>query len=303
MSSVLVTGASGFIGQHTLQKLIVEFEQVHAIYRSEKPELKFDKLVWHQLDLFDTKRVEQLLELTKPTHLLHLAWYLEPGKYGNSPLNLNWVVSSLQLIQLFSKLGGKRVVCAGTCFEYEMENGFLSEERTPRVPDQFYGICKKNLSDTLINYSNLNELSLAWGHVFYVYGPHEYPQRLVASVIRSLIMNKTAKCSSGEQLKDYLHVRDVADAFVSILKSDVKGRINIGSGSAISVRDLVLKIGNIMNKNHLIDLGAFPDREGEPPIVMADIRRLKNEVDWTPKINHDNGLKETIDWWNMNYDQ
>lgn len=303
MKSVFVTGASGFIGRHTLQRLSAESDQVHAVYRSQKPDIDIENLTWHQLDVLDAAGVEELLKQTSPSHLLHLAWYLEPGKYGNSPINMEWVESGLHLVRLFSELGGKRVVCAGTCFEYELDYGFLSENRTPRVPNQFYGLSKKNLSETLAGYAELTGLSFAWGHVFYVYGPHEYPQRLVASVIRSLLMDKPAKCSSGEQMKDYLHVQDVADAFVSLLMSDVTGRVNIGSGKAVPVKDLVLKIGEILDKSDQIELGAFPDREGEPPVVMADVRRLTEEVGWTPEFDLENGIKDTIEWWEADFQQ
>lgn len=297
MSSVLVTGATGFIGRQTIDKLCNEYDHVYAVYRSNALSANRKNLTWHKADLLSTDHIKNLFEAINPTHLLHFAWYAEHGKYGHSELNIDWLSASLRLIREFREAGGKRVVCAGTCFEYDLDYGFLSEYRTPLSPELIYGVSKKSLYEMVASYSALTGLSSAWGRVFYLFGPHETPGRLVASVIRSLIHDKPAKCSAGDQKKDFLHVKDVADAFVNLLNSDIEGPVNIGSGHAVSVKDLVLEIADIMGKKRLVEIGALPSRENEKPLIVADNRRLLNELAWTPGFNLNEGLMHTINWW------
>ena len=299
MKNVLVTGASGFIGRHTLKYLLPEFDEVHGIYNNRQ--LKEIKDVqWHKANILDDDSREKILETVKPTHLLHLAWYAEPGKYAHSLLNIDWLKASLNLIKNFKNHGGQRVVCAGTCFEYDFSYGFCSEYDTPKNPGTIYGVCKNSLHDILRHYSQQTGLSTAWGRIFYLYGPHEYPGRLISSVVMSLLKDEYAPCSEGHQKKDFLHVDDVAGAFVSLLNSDVEGPVNIGSGMPVAVKDLVMEIGRSLGKENLIQLGARPTPESEPPIVLADDRRLRREVQWAPKYNLQSGLEDTISWWQKN---
>jgi nucleoside-diphosphate-sugar epimerase len=102
------------------------------------------------------------------------------------------------------------------------------------------------------------------------------------------------------QLRDYMHVEDVANAFVDLLKSNVTGPVNIASGQLIAVKDIILTISNKLQKHNLIHLGAIPMREGEPHILLADTKRLNCEVNWRPKYSIESGIIQTIEWWQRN---
>ena len=300
MKVILVTGAPGFIGRHTLPYLTEEYERVHAVYNKNKLNT-ISNVQWHRADILNKEDQQSLLNAVKPTHLLHLAWYAKPGGYARSFINVEWLHKSLNLIRQFRERGGERVVCAGSCFEYSWKYGNCSEFITPRKPNTIYGICKNSLQELLHYYSEQSGLSSAWGRIFYLYGPNEYSSRLVASVILSLIKGQKAKSSLGEQQKDFLHVEDVARAFVMLLNSRVEGPVNIGSGVPRQVRDVVLTIGKLMNKTDQIQLGALPTPENEPPLILADNRRLRNEVQWKPEYDLEAGLKNTIHWWMNNH--
>ena len=101
----------------------------------------------------------------------------------------------------------------------------------------------------------------------------------------------------GKQIRDFLHVADVADAFVTLLDSEVKGNVNIGSGKPVSIKELVLQIGKNLGKENDIRLGALPARENEPPFIVADTGRLKKEVRWCQKYSLEEGIMDTIVWW------
>ena len=98
------------------------------------------------------------------------------------------------------------------------------------------------------------ELSSAWGRIFFLYAPHEYPQRLVSSVIRSLLKGEVARCSHGNQIRDFLYVQDVADGFIALLDSQVNGAVNIASGSPIALKEVIYQIAGKLNRENLIEL-------------------------------------------------
>ena len=293
MKRVLVTGASGFIGRHSLEPLIHSGFEVHAA-DLRLPAIPDLPVQWHRVDLLDESKIPQLLADVLPTHLLHFAWYAEPGKYWTSFENFRWVRASLNLIEQFHVHGGKRFVGAGTCAEYDWNYGYCSEGVTPLLPVSTYGICKHSLRLMLDAFSRVSDLNCAWGRVFFLYGPHEHPSRLVASVIHSLLDGRPALCSKGDQTRDFLHVSDVAGAFVALLESDVRGSVNIASGQPITIKDIVLKIARLIDREDLISLDALPARENEPPLLLADPRRLFDEVGWRPVYGIDDGLAETI---------
>jgi len=213
MKKVLVTGGNGFIGRHCLPLLLDQGYEVHIVDLTFVEEKNSD-VQWHKANLLDPGQVSRLMAQVQPTHLLHLAWYAVPGKFWTCVENFRWVQASLDLLQAFVSHGGHRVIMAGTCAEYDWKYGFCSEGMTPLLPATLYGACKHSLQVMMDAFSRQTGLSSAWGRVFFLYGPYEHSERLVSSVIRSVLKGDPALCSHGNQIRDFLHVEDVASAFV-----------------------------------------------------------------------------------------
>lgn len=296
MKKVIVTGASGFIGKHTIKTLRQQDFEVHAVYSQVQPQINA-MVKWYQANLLDVNQIKELFSTIKANYLLHFAWYAVPGKYWQAEENFLWVQSSLEVLRHFYQQGGQRVVMAGTCAEYDWKYGYCSELITPRQPNTAYGICKQALQEMLKSYSDINDLSSAWGSIFFPYGANEHPNRLVSSVIISLLKGKVAKCSHGNQIRDFIYVQDAADAFVALLESDVTGVVNIASGKPIAIKDMVYKIADKIGRSDLIELGAIATNPREPPLLVADISRLSKEVGWLPRFDWDRGLNQAIAWW------
>jgi nucleoside-diphosphate-sugar epimerase len=296
MKRVLVTGATGFIGRPCLPLLSAGDYEVHAA-SIDAPQKDSTATHWHRIDFLDTGQVADLVKEVRPSHLLHFAWYAVPGKYWTSPENVRWVQVSLSLLQAFALYGGQRAVMAGTCAEYNWNYGYCSESVTPLLPETLYGTCKHALQMVLNAFARQANLSAAWGRIFFLYGPHEHPDRLVPSVISSLLRGEPARCSHGDQIRDFLYVEDVAAAFVALLESEVSGAINIASGTPITLKEVIYSIADRLNRRDLIQLGAVPSPPNEPGLLVADVRRLREEVKWYPKYSLDEGLDQTIEWW------
>lgn len=293
---VLVTGASGFIGQHALAPLVARGYEVHAI-SNRRPAGADDGVEWHAADLLAPGGAQALLAELRPTHLLHLAWYVVPGKLITAPENFAWVTASMDLLRGFAEQGGKRATICGSGYEYDWSYGYCSEKLTPAVPNTVYGSCKQALNLLSQSFASQAGLSTAWGRVFFLYGPHEHPDRLVSSVIRSVLKKEPARCSHGRQIRDYLHVQDVADGLVALLDSPLEGPINVSAGEATTLREIVLTIGRLLERPDLIQLGAIPARANDTPLVVGDNTRIKTETGWAPRHDLESGLRQTIEWW------
>jgi len=296
MKRVLVTGATGFIGRHSLPGLIARGYDVHAVGRMRPADLP-PEVHWRQSDLMDWASLGEMMREVKPTHLLHFAWYAVPGKYWTSPENLRWIQASLALACAFVEQGARRMTVAGTCAEYDWSRGHCSEFTTPLAPAMLYGASKHALRVALEAYCREAGVSMSWGRIFHTYGPHEQPVRLVASVIGSLLRGEVARCSHGEQVRDFLYVEDLGDAFAALLDSSVEGPVNVASGSPVTVKEVV---GQIADKLHCADrlqLGALPTAPNDPPVLTADVTRLTSEVGWRPTYGLSEGLDRTIEWF------
>jgi nucleoside-diphosphate-sugar epimerase len=293
---VLVTGASGFIGWHCLMPLRERGFEVHAVARTLPADAQPD-VTWHRADLLEAGVAADIVERVRPTHLLHLAWFVTPGKVIASPLNYGWVAVSVDLLEAFVAAGGARAVMSGSAYEYDWAEGTCVEGTTPLVPDTVYGSCKAALYLLATSIARESDLSLAWVRPFFLYGPREHPDRLVASVARALLDGEPASTSHGRQRRDYLHVQDVADATVAVLDSTLVGPVNIGSGRAVELREIVTRIGALVGRPDLLRVGAIPARPNDVPLVVADTRRLSTELGWRPRFDLAAGLEATVAWW------
>jgi nucleoside-diphosphate-sugar epimerase len=291
-----MTGATGFIGRHCLEPLLEKGYEVHALTVDTTAGTPAG-IQWHPLDIFDNEGLARLVGKVKPECLLHLAWYTAHGLYWTSAENLRWCRATLELLRLFAANGGRRVTVAGTCAEYDWTQGLCQEGVTPESPRTLYGVCKKAMHDITMAFAAQEGISAAWGRVFFLYGPGEYKERLVPSVVRALLEGREAHCTHGKQVRDFLHVEDVARAFVSILASDVTGAVNIGSGEPLALRELMMTVAKAVGREDLVRLGARPVPPDEPPILTAQVDRLTNETEWRPRYSLGEGIETTVAWW------
>jgi nucleoside-diphosphate-sugar epimerase len=131
--------------------------------------------------------------------------------------------------------------------------------------------------------------------VFFLYGPGEHPARLVASVIERLLRGERAAVTHGTQVRDFLHVADVAGAFAALVsREEVQGAVNIASGVPVSLRELLVVLENRLGAHGLIGFGERPAPVDEPPVIVADVERLRDEAGFVPKLSLESGLDDAI---------
>jgi nucleoside-diphosphate-sugar epimerase len=292
--SVLVTGASGFLGRHVVRALVERGHEVHALSRDDRvPE---PGVTWHVVDVMDRKATDHIVGQVRPSHMVHAAWHTEPANYADSMDNLRWVEASLGILSSFLDHGGRRSVFVGSCFEYEWRDGALPES-TPRRPSTVYGACKAALGELIEGMARLRRLDAAWARPFFLYGPHEDPRRLASSIVISVLRGERARMSHGRQRRDYMFVGDVGDALAALLDSKVTGAVNIGTGEAVTLLDLARSLARQAGNEDLLAVGTIDPRPGEPDEIIADVSRLRHEVGWQPRYGDEVGIARTVDYW------
>ncbi|MDW9592866.1 NAD-dependent epimerase/dehydratase family protein [Sinorhizobium meliloti] len=297
MREVLLTGASGFLGRPIPKFLIDSGARVHTIGRTPWSG-RSDAVQFHKMDLLspDGDAFGRASEIGADT-LIHTAWCTEPGVYWNSIDNLRWMAASLQLVDAFLRGGGKRVVVVGTCAEYDWRYHTLVERETPLMPSTLYGQAKASLHKTLECYAKQHGISFAWAHVFFPYGPHEKRRRLLSDLIVNLLTGREMPVSEGRQIRDFLHVEDAAAAIAGLAESSVQGPVNIGSGDAKSLRDVIEIVAKETGRPELVRYGGRSPISNDPPSLAASVNRLRDEVGFLPRYGLELGLKSTVDWW------
>ena len=291
-----MTGATGFVGRQVLVPLLRRGYEVHAVSRHAAANLPAEITV-HAGDLLDHAGQRRLLERVRPSHLLHVAWYVEHGKYWDAPENELWLKATESLVESFCRMGGTRAIGVGTCVEYDPGCGLLVEGQTPERPTSVYANAKLAAGHNAAAIAAAHAVWFAWARIFFPFGPGEPGNRLVPHVISRLLQGEPAHCTHGRQIRDFLYVADVGDALAALLDSSVQGPVNIGSGVPTTIGDMAIRIGKALARPDLVILGAVEEAEGSPEKILASSIRLEQEVGWTPRYSLDQGLQLTIDWW------
>jgi nucleoside-diphosphate-sugar epimerase len=298
MSGVLVTGAGGFIGRHTLQPLLAAGFEVHALTSGEPPSGAPEGVHWHRGDLLEPGTSRVLLQQLQPSHLLHLAWFVEPPTHLTAAVNLDWVQASIGLLRAFGEVGGARALLTGTYAEYiPRPSVHCVEDQTPLQPASLYGAAKHGLHVIAAAWARQAGVALVWGRIFNVYGPHEHPHSLVATVARGLLRGEAVATSDGRQVRDYLYVSELAGALAALLRSDAAGAVNVASGVPVAVAEVIATVAGATGRPELVRVGARTQRAGEPGRLTADVGRLRKSTGWSPSIGLREGAALTVDWW------
>ena len=300
MSRILVTGGAGFIGSHLVGDLVERGHDVAVIVR---PTTSLDRLAG---SIESVRVVTGVLDepagiLTslgdwRPEACAHLAWYGDPATYLTSPENLVQLRANLAFLPALLDAGCSRILITGTCAEYVVTEQPLTED-SPTDPRTLYAAAKLSLRMLAGQLATDAGAGLIWARLFHLYGPRERNQRLVPAVINTLLDGGQFAATEGTQVRDYLHVADVASALRGLLEAGADGTFNICSGNPVTVREVVSTIADMLDRSDSVDFGAVAVRSWDPPILTGANSRLVAQTEWAPSYGLRGGLSQTIEWW------
>lgn len=286
--NILITGANGFIGRRLVSRLANESHFVVAADRADSLEPLPAGVRYVVSDLTDASAV--LSAVTGPFVLIHLAWETDRSKDQGGQAEC-----FSRFLEACVPRGLKRVVALGSSEEYGSRGGVLREQDAPISPLTPYGTAKRAARDMLKSFSEKSGISALWLRPFTVYGPGQQGNMMIPYAVRCAKDRIPAQFTDGLQSRDFVYVEDVIEALVKSVTVECTGfsEINIGSGSAVRVRDVLGLIAGAMNAQDIFQFGALPRRAGEPDIQQADIRAAERLLGWQPVTTLCDGIAET----------
>lgn len=294
---VILTGATGFIGRHAIAPLLERGFEVHVLARN--PPAALPGVVPHAVDLMDSPATARTVAAIRATHLLHVAWFVEHGRFWTAPENLDWVAASLRLYRAFAAAGGQRLLGTGSCAEYDWSSGQVTGgPATPIGPATLYGTAKDALHNLLRAASAIDGVSLAWGRLFFLYGPHEPKQRLIPSVMRAVLQSRPAPIGDGLARRDFLHVADAARALVTALDAELEGAFDIATGTALPLIEVAAEAARQAGDVSLLLPGTRPTPASEPSLLCGWPEPLAR-IGFRPRFDLMSGLADAAAFWRL----
>jgi nucleoside-diphosphate-sugar epimerase len=284
---VLVTGATGLIGRDLVRAFAAQGHEVVALSRDGRAVDGADGMA---VDLLDPSTTREVVGSLRAEGLVHLAWYDGPGRMA-ADANHAWERATVVLMKAFARAGGRRVVGAGSCAEYDWRRDVPHVEDAQLEPQSLYGQAKASAGIATMGALGL---SAVWGRIFFVYGPNEPEGRLLGDVISGLRAGTPVDCTDGQQMRDFLSTVDIAAAFLHLFESEAEGAVNVASGTAIPVRDLIEETARQIGRPELIRLGTRPRPSDDPARIAADVTRL-SALGFTPGFSLAEGVRDALE--------
>jgi nucleoside-diphosphate-sugar epimerase len=271
---LLVTGATGFIGQAVVREALSRGHQVTAVTRdSTRARLLLPPPVF----VVEFGDLATMTSVSRFDGVIHLAW-AEVGKYSDPANLLGNLEPQFLFLQSLVNAGLRNFTIAGSCLEYGMQQGALAEDIHAK-PVTYYGLAKVTLWQMLamLQHEHPN-LQLKWLRYFYVYGAGQRDKALLPQLLAALERgDKSFRMSPGDQGRDFIHVSTVASNTVTAAETaDDLGIVNIAGGRSLKVLDFVEEVIRLKGRRMTLETGAYGYPAYEPFSFHGDTTKLRS---------------------------
>lgn len=305
---VLVTGANGFIGYHLTKRLITEGARVNAFMHTREKRIKQleDNCSIFSVSLTDKDRVDGLIKEIRPEIIFHLAAAVNVNRDAEligDMMNVNFQ-GTVNILDALTNVGYDCFINTGTCEEYGDNPVPFKEDQCPR-PVSPYSVSKASCTLYCSMLSKTRNYPIVTLRPFLTYGPFQISRMLIPDTIMKVLKKEEFKMTKGEQTREFNFIDDIIDGYLkAAITPEARGEIfNIGNGREYTIKEVVMRILDILGNPIIPSIGALPYREGETWHFYCDNSKAKKILNWTPKVDLMEGLKITIDWFLSNPDE
>lgn len=297
---VLVTGGSGYIGKHLIKRLLCEEAVIYALGLSE---INDSNVNFVKCDICNKTEVQKIVSSIEPHAIFHLAAY-GVKNYANDifqaiDVNIKGTINLIDALKDNSNF--ELFINTGSEFEYGNKTATISEE-TMLQPLTEYSSTKAAATLISMQYAHSLKIPIVTLRLFSIYGGHENRSRFIPYIINSILHEEEVKLTGCEQIRDYVYIDDILDAYICAYKYFDKNNeiINISTDTPITLKSILEQIQNIIGKKGNVKIGAIPYRENEMWKIVGDNAKAKELIKWLPKTNLAEGLNHTINFYRRN---
>jgi UDP-glucose 4-epimerase len=299
---VIITGGAGFISSHVVDLLIDNNYEVciidnltHGSINNINKKAKF-----YEMDIRDTKLIE-VFEIEKPDYVIHNAAQISVPASVDDPMNdasIN-ILGTVNVLEASRKVNVKKVIYPASAAIFGEPSYLPIDEEHPLEMLSGYGVTKHTVEHYLKVYKSLYNIDYVVLRCANIYGPRQDSSGeggVIAIFCEKLLMDQTPYIyGDGEQIRDFVYVKDVAKAYLMALQSDINGIYNVSTNIKITINELFKVINELLNKN--ISCIYTDERKGDIRDSYMTYDKIKGEIGWEPETSITDGLKETLNYY------
>lgn len=304
MKTIVITGASGFIGANLVSYGLSKGYSIHCLLRQTSKNWRLtkfaDHIELHKVSLLDEKKLTTILKSIKPDWIFHTA------VYGAYPQQLDFkemiqtnICSTDSLLRACAHIGVESFVNTGSSSEYGFKN-HRSKEDEILEPNSYYAITKAAQTHTCAVLANQHQLYAPTLRLYSVYGPFEEPTRLFPTLLLKAMKKEFPPLADPSIARDFVFVEDVVRAFYMVAKKNKSSQCspiyNIGSGKQTTLKDLVKLVAKEFGIDTKPEWSSMQDRIWDTHTWVANTSKAKTELLWQPKTDLHSGVKRTSAW-------
>jgi len=304
---ILITGGTGFIGSHLVERLLKEKHELILLKNSFSNTWRI-KSILKKLQIYEIDRLDNLESIFKKYRIdivIHLAAkYLkqDPSFLEIKQMNYFNITVPTQLLDIASKFKVKGFINTGTFFEYKLDNRKKPiSERSPKNPYNYYTVTKIAFEEILKYYCVNSKIKGVTLKLFSPYGEKDN-EKIIPIIIKSFIQNKELNLTKGDQKLSFTYIDDIVDAYIEAIdfinkKKFEYDNFNIGSNQSYSIKQLIKIISRISRKKNIVNLGQIKSTKDEKINIQCDYGKAKKYLNWRPKTDVTSGLGKTYKYY------
>ncbi|MDR0756036.1 MAG: NAD(P)-dependent oxidoreductase [Puniceicoccales bacterium] len=299
--SIIVTGASGFIGKAFVQAILERSENTEkfiCIYNTNHPQLHSPYIQWIQCDLFNPQSTARVFKEYKPTKMLHLAWDVKPNEFWTSKKNLDWLSVSLKLFELFCKNGGEVFVTTGSLAEHDLTQIDLNENTLHANPNTLYGQSKASLRELLFHLRNCyypNSI-IVWARIGWFFGENEPKEKLFSTIVTNILKKRPINLVGRSIYRPYAHIKYAGRILLQCLNLAEDCIFNLSGTEQIEIEEIIKYVSSFFDKPYTI---TYRDKFLHQTPAKYNITTLTLQKYW-PNVFHNTFVEDLKNFVNIN---